>query len=342
MKAVIFDQHGGPEVLKFRNINTPLLGTTDVLVEVRACALNHLDIWIRNGIPAYQTPLPHILGTDVCGVVADVGTAVDHIKAGDHVVLFPGIYSGRYKRCKTENYNTPESVKVLGASVHGGYAEFVKVPADIVYPKPISLTFQEASALPVTYITAWDMLMVKAKAQPGETVLIHAAGSGIGAAAIQIAALAGLKIITTAGTKSKVAKGLELGAHVGINYKRQDFAKVVKKHTKGRGVDIVIEHVGPAVWEKSLASLAGKGRLVTCGATSGPVVDVNLRFLFSKQLSIYGTYLGTPSTFESVLRAADSRKIKPVIDRVMPLKEARRAHKRLENRQQFGKIILEP
>jgi NADPH:quinone reductase-like Zn-dependent oxidoreductase len=340
MKAIQFSQHGGPEVLQYLDVPQPEIAANEVLVRVRAVALNHLDLWVRRGLPGIKFPLPHIPGSDISGEVAQVGSLVKRVKPGQRVVLAPGISCGQCQMCAMGEDNRCRSYTLFGYMVDGGCAEFVRSPEANVIPLPDTLTFEEAAAIPVVFLTAWHMLMTRAHILPGEDVLVLAAGSGVGTAAIQIAKLAGARVIATAGSEAKLKKARELGADETIDHAKQDIAEEVRRLTGKRGVDVVIEHVGVATFEKSVASLANGGRLVTCGATTGYDAHLDLRLLFAKNLSLLGSFMGSRSEFFTVLKLVADRKLRPIIDRVMPLSECRRAHELLEHREQFGKIVL--
>jgi len=340
MKAVVFSEHGDPDVLRYTDVAEPRIGTNDVLVRVRACALNHLDLWIRGGMPGVTIPLPRILGSDISGEVAEVGENVKHVRPGERVLLNPGISCGHCEYCLAGDDNMCREYTLFGYMVDGGYAEYVKAPGVNVIPIPEGLSFEEAAAIPLVFLTAWHMLMTRAKLKPGETALILGAGSGVGSAAIQIAKSAGARVIATAGSEEKLAKAKELGADELIQHSKQDIAAEVRRLTNKRGVDVVFEHVGQATWDQSFRSLATGGRLVTCGATTGYAANVDIRFLFTRQFSILGSFMGSKSELYSVLELVRQKKVKPVIDTVLPLEQAREAHARLELREQFGKIVL--
>lgn len=340
MKAVVFSEHGGPEVLRYTDVPDPTIGPDDVLVRVRACALNHLDIWIRRGLPGVSVPLPHILGSDIAGEIAEVGKEVSGIKTGERVVLSPGICCGHCEQCAAGRDSQCREYTLFGYMVPGGYAEYVKAPAVNVISMPPHLSYEEAAAIPLVFETAWHMLMTRAALKAGEEVLVLGAGSGVGSAAIQIAKVAGARVIATGGTDEKLAKAKELGADETILHSKHDIAAEVKRLTKRRGVDVVFEHVGEATWEKSIRSLAVGGRLVTCGATTGFEGKIDIRYLFSRQLSILGSYMGSKAELLSVMELVRRRAVKPVLDKTFPLGNAAEAHRRLENREQFGKIVL--
>src|ERR1700719_3716513 len=340
MKAVLFHQHGGPEVLKYTDAPDPTIRPNEVLVRVRACALNHLDLWVRRGNPNIPIPLPHIPGSDVSGEIAQIGADVTTVRVGQKVVLAPGVTCGKCSACVSGQDNRCSQFTNLGYLIDGGCAELVHAPEVNCMPYPENLTFEQAAAIPLVFQTAWHMLLTRAQLQPGEDVLILGAGSGVGSAAIQIAALFGARIIATAGNDAKLEKAKLLGAHHLINHKTQKIRDEVRRITNKRGVDVVFEHVGTATWDDSVASLAVGGRLITCGATTGYDAKIDLRFLFTRQLSLLGSYIGTQCDLHSVMRLVAAGRFRPVIDRLFPLKEAAAAHTYLEANQQFGKVVL--
>jgi len=340
MKAVILRQFGGPEVLEYTDLPDPEPGPGQVLVRVKACALNHLDRWIRQGLPAYGTTLPHIPGSDVSGIVERPGPGVTHLKAGERVVLAPGMSCGHCVFCRDGRDNLCDTYSIRGTSSPGGYAELTVARAIDVLPISGSLTFEEAAAYPLAFLTAWHMLAGRAKLQEGETVLVHAAGSGIGHAAVQIAKYLKATVYTTVGSDAKTAKAKAIGADEVINYRTDDFEARVKALTGGRGVDVVFEHIGPETWEQSLRLVAKGGRLVTCGATSGPSVPMDLRYVYSRQLTVLGSRMGTRAELDVVSGLTGAKTLQPVVDTVFPLREARAAHERMMGRDVFGKLIL--
>ena len=341
MRAVIFEQHGGPEVLKFTEVSKPTIKANEVLVEVRACALNHLDVWVRNGLPGIKIPLPHILGDDVAGVVREVGELVIGVNAGDEVMIQPGVSCGHCAECLAGRDNMCDDYDIIGYRRDGGYAEFVAVPGINVIPKPKNLNWFEAAALPLVTLTAWHMLVARANVQPGEDVLVHAAGSGVGSLGIQIAKLRGARVITTASSEEKLAKARELGADVTIDYTQTDWPREVRRLTNGRGVDVVFEHTGAATWPGSILSLKKGGRLVTCGATSGFDAKTDLRHVFYRHLTILGSMMGSKADLLAAMKFIESGQIRAVVDRTLPLAEARKAHELIEVRAQFGKVVLD-
>ncbi len=342
MKAVRIHEHGGPEVLRYEDVPEPAIRPDEVLVRVRACSLNHLDIWIRNGLPGIRILMPHILGSDVAGEVVQAGELCSRIKPGQRVLLAPGLSCRQCPRCFEGRDNECRNFRLLGNAVDGGNRELMPAAEYAAIVLPDDFGFEEAAAAPLVFLTAWHMLFSRARLEPGEDVLVIAASSGVGMAAVQLAKLFHCRVFATAGGDAKLARAKELGADFVIDHYRQDIAAEVRRLNGRRGVDVVFEHVGSATWSKSLASLAPSGRLVTCGATTGYDVGVDLRYMFSKQQSIAGSYLGTLAELHRVLRFVFSRQIRPVIDSVVPLTEIRSAHERLERREQFGKIVLVP
>lgn len=340
MKAVLFRQHGGPDKLSYEDVPVPTIGPDEVLIKVKACALNHLDIWIRQGNPAYPMPLPHVSGSDVAGVVEQVGAQVDGVTVGQRVFISPGISCWKCDACLAGRDNFCRSYGLLGAMTHGGYAEYVKVPFRNVLPIPGNLTFEQAAAFPLVSVTASHMLFALAGLQHGETVLIMGAGSGVGSMAVQMAKLAGARVMTTVGADDKIPKAVILGADAVINHAKEKVAERVKLLTEGRGVDVVVEHIGPDVWDSCLASLAKGGRLITCGATTGAEVKLDLRHVFSRQFTIKGSYMGTRAELVKVAELMGQGRLISVIDRTFPLQETRAAQEFLLSRKFFGKIVL--
>jgi NADPH:quinone reductase-like Zn-dependent oxidoreductase len=340
MKAVRFHQHGGPDVLRFEDAPDPDPDPGEVLVRVRACALNRLDVWERVGLAGVKIPMPHVSGSDIAGEVA-ASTAAG-VVAGQRVMLQPGIGCGRCAMCLSGRDNECARYEVLGYMSHaGGYAEFVKVPVENLIPLPDAIDFVRAAAFPLTFVTAWHMLMTRARLKRGEDVLVLAAGSGVGQAAIQIAHLHGARVFATAGSEAKLERARVLGASEVIDHHKQDVADEIRRLTNRRGVDVVIEHVGEATWAKSVRSLARGGRLVTCGATTGANGGIDLRVLFVKQLSILGSYMGTKGELLEATPFFFAGQLTPVVDRTYPLADAAAAQMRLERSEQFGKIVLE-
>lgn len=340
MKAVRFHEFGGPEVLKYEDVPDPKPRHDQVVVRVKACALNHLDLWVRKGLPGVK--LPHINGSDVAGDVSVLGEYVTDLNLGQRVLLAPMSYCGHCQHCVNGVQNMCREFTVLGNAVDGGDCDYIAVPRRNVIPFPDSLTYDEAASVPLVFLTAWHMLVTRANLRAGEIVLVLAGGSGVGVAAIQIAKMLGARVIATAGDESKIDQARDLGADYTIHHYQQKISDEVKKITAKAGVDVVLEHVGQATWEESVKSLKHGGRLVTCGATTGPEARFDIRQLFAKQLSFLGSYMGTMGELHEVLQHVFRGALKPVVDKTYPLRDARLAHERLENRQQFGKVVLNP
>jgi NADPH:quinone reductase-like Zn-dependent oxidoreductase len=344
MKAIRFHEYGGPEVLRYEEAPAPVPRPGEACVRLHAAALNHLDIWVRKGAREKNTSFPHIPGSDGAGVVESIGAGVGQWKAGDRVLISPGLSCGHCRMCLSGRDNLCPEYRVLGTREHGTCAEYVCVPAVNLQPIPDGLDFNQAAAVPLVFLTAWHMLLSLAKLTAGETVLVHGAGSGVGTAAIQISRLIGARIITTAGSDEKLALASKLGAHYCINYTTSDFSEEVKRLTEKRGVDVVFEHIGGDVLRASIPLLARGGRLVTCGATTGYTIPMDIRYIFARHLSIFGSWMGGKAELADVLKfflpSAGDRKLVPVIDSVLPLSDCAGAHRRLEERNHFGKVVL--
>jgi NADPH:quinone reductase-like Zn-dependent oxidoreductase len=340
MKAVRFHQHGGPEVLQYEDAPDPIPTDDEVLVRVKACALNRLDIWARVGLPNVKINLPHISGSDIAGVVEQVQPHEKELNQGMEVIVNPGLGCGRCEKCLSGRDNQCRYYKIIGNGTEGGYAELVAVPRRNIFPKPYRMDYAQAASVPLVFLTAHHMLVTKAAVQPGETVLVLGAGSGVGIAAIQIAKANNANVIATAGTDAKLRKAIQLGADYTINHRTQDIVEETRKYTENRGVDVVVEHVGTATWDKSVRSLCKGGRLVTCGATTGSDAQTDLRFVYSKELTIYGSYMGGSGELLRVLELFKQRRLRPVVDMTYPLSSAKDAQIRMEKGEQFGKIVL--
>jgi len=340
MKAIRIHEHGGVDKLMYEDVGSPKIVPDEVLVNVKAASVNHLDLWVRQGLPNVKYPLPIILGCDAAGVVAEVGSSVRDIKVGDRVAISPGISCGVCEQCLSGRDNFCREYTLLGEHRDGVDAEYVSLPARNLIPIPENLSFEEAATIPLVFLTAWQMLVEKAKVQPGEDVLILSAGSGVGSAGIQIAKLLGARVIATASSEEKLAKAKSLGADEVINYMTMDVLSEVRRLTDKKGVEVVFEHTGSETWRQSILSLAKGGRLVTCGATTGYEAITDLRYIFYKQLQILGSTMGSKGSLFKVFRLVESGKLKPVIDRVMPMKDVADAHRLLEERKVFGKIVL--
>jgi len=340
MKAVFFTRHGGNEVLEYGDRPDPVPGAGEVRVALKAAALNRLDVFVRNGIP--DVPLPQIPGADGSGVVDALGDGVDGLAAGDRVLLQPGLSDERCEFCRSGEQSLCVAYRILGEHVAGTFAELVVVPRRNVFPIPPGLSFVEAAAFPLVYQTAWRMVVGRARIRPGETVLIHGVGGGVAGAVLEIARLGGARVIATTSGAAKAAAAREAGAELVIDYRKEDVAAAVRKHTARRGVDVVVDMVGEATWMTSLKSAAKGGRIVTCGATSGPNPKEEIRLIFWKQLSILGSTMANDHEFRALLSAVAAGRLRPRVDRTFPLPQAAEAYRRMEAGEQHGKIVLVP
>jgi len=342
MEAVVIREHGGPEVLLREEIATPEPGPGEVRVEVRAVALNHLDLWVRRGGPAFRLEYPHRLGSDVAGVVDALGPGVSGVTAGERVVVNPGLSCGSCAACLHGRDNLCRHYRILGENAQGGYARYLVVPRVNLAPYPGDLPFTEAAASLLSFLTAWQMLVGRARVRPGETVLVHGAGSGVGVAAIQIARLHGARVIATAGSAAKLERAAALGVDHGIDYLREDFVAEVKRLTGKRGADVVIEHIGGDTFARSILCTASGGRLVTCGATAGRTPTIDLAHVYFRQIAVLGSTMGSKGDLLDLLPHVAAGRLRPVVHAVLPLVEAAEAHRILEGRAAFGKVVLEP
>lgn len=342
MRAVIIREHGGPATLRVEDAPDPEPAADQILVEVRAVAINHLDLWVRRGVPGHTFALPLIPGSDVAGVVRATGDASGPLVAGAEVVVAPGVSCGTCDACVGGRDHRCRAYGILGETRDGGCAELIAVPRENVVPKPAGLSFEQAAAIGIPFLTAWHMLVDRAELSHGETVLVQAGGSGVGVAAIQIARMWNAEVITTVGSEMKAARARQLGADQVIDYTSESVASRVKEITGGRGVDVVVEHVGEATWNDSLRSLAPHGRLVTCGATTGADARLNLRHLFFKSLSVLGSTMGSKGEFREVLGHAGRGLLAPVIADRLRLDQIAAAHEMLEARRAFGRVVLVP
>lgn len=342
MQAVYVREHGGPEVLGLEELPTPEPARGEVRVRVRAAALNHLDVWVRRGLPGAPFHLPIVPGSDGAGDIDALGEGVEGLEIGQPVMILPGVSCGHCAMCSSGLDHLCRSYGILGEQRDGVQAQFVVVPRANVIAKPERFSYADAAAVSLTFLTAWHMLVGRAELRGGETVLIHAGGSGVGSAGIQIARFVGARVITTASTDEKLALARKLGAHETINYKTEDFAKRVRALTGKRGVDVVFEHVGGETFERSLRCLAWAGRLVTCGATTGALAKVNLTHLFFKSQSILGSTMGSRGEYHQLVKLFDAGYFEAVIDRVLPLARIADAHRAIEDRAVFGKVVVEP
>jgi len=343
MKAVRMHESGGADKLVYEDAPDPVIVANEVLVRVKACALNHLEVWSTMMPPGSRFPKPRIAGSDVAGVVEVVGDAVAGVEAGAKVMLQPGVSCGVCRACLSGRDNRCRSYGLLGQGVwDGGFAELVKAPAANVIPMPENLSFEEAASIPLVFVTAWHMLLSRAGLQRGETVLVNAVGSGVGIAAVQIAKLWGARVIASAGSDAKLEKAKALGADEGINYTTADLAQEAQRLTDGRGVDVVFEHVGGDVFVKSVQALARNGRLVTCGATAGPGGSLNIMALFVREQAILGSFMGTKAELLQAIPYFQSGELRPVVDSVFPLRELGQAVAKMASRDVFGKIVVAP
>jgi NADPH:quinone reductase-like Zn-dependent oxidoreductase len=342
MKAVQIHEHGGAETLRYEEAATPKLAApAEVIVELKAAALNHIDLWTRRGLTGIKLEMPHILGGDGAGVVVETGAEVANVKKGDAVCLYPAVGCGQCEFCLTDRDFLCVYLRVLGERLNGTYAEYVKLPGQNCFPVPPGFSFEEAAAFPLVFITVWRMLVTNANLRPGEQILILGIGGGVATAALQIAKQIGAHAIVTSSSDEKLEAAKSWGADHGINYRKSDFVREVRALTEKRGVDVVVDCVGGEGWVKSLACLVKGGRLVTCGATAGSSPHTDLRRIFWNHLSIFGSTLGSREEFRQVVNFLCRSKIRPIIDQLFPLKEAGAAQQRLERGEQFGKIILQ-
>ena len=339
MNAVVLREHGGPEVLHLEQLAIPEPGPGEVRVRVRAVSLNHLDVWVRKGGPAFKLEYPHRLGSEIAGELDALGAGVaDTI--GRKVVVQPGLSCMRCAQCLGGHDNLCRWYRILGENTQGGYAEYLVVPQVNLAPYPEPLDFAHAAASLLSNLTAWQMLVHKARVQPGDVVLVQGAGSGVGVAAIQIARLFGARVIATAGTDDKCRRALELGAELCVNYAREDFVAAAREATGKRGVDVVIEHVGGETFAKSIKAVRNGGRVVTCGATAGFHPELDLRHIFFRQVEVLGSTMGSKADLLAVLPHVVAGRLKTIVHAVLPLAQAGAAHQLLEDRAAFGKVVL--
>jgi NADPH:quinone reductase-like Zn-dependent oxidoreductase len=342
MKALAFHEHGGLDRLRYQEVPDPAIGPADVLVRVRACALNHLDLFVREGLPGFRLPLPFWTGCDIAGEVAQVGAEVREVAVGDRVAVNPNLHCGRCEFCQKGEQSLCVTYGILGEHVHGGLAEYVKVAGDKTLTLPAHVKYEDAAAFILVNMTAWRMLVTQARLRAGEDLLVIGVGGGVSSTAVQIGKLCGARVWVTSSSDDKLARARELGADECINHAREDWARVVWEKTGKRGVDVVLENVGAATWKGSLRVLAKGGRLVTCGATSGPIGETDIRVVFWKQVSIIGSTMSSNAEFHDVMRELFRGRLRAIVDAVMPLGEGVDAQRRLAEGKQFGKIVLTP
>ncbi len=342
MKAIRIHEHGGVDKLRYEDAaDAKISAPKDVIVQLETAALNHIDIWVRMGATGMKIPMPHILGADGAGVIVELGSEVKSVRSGDKVCLYSFTGCGECEFCLSNRDFMCIRVRSLGERLDGTYAQYVKVAPENCFPVPSYMTFDEAAAFPLVFVTVWRMLVTNARLQPGETLLIIGIGGGVASAALQVAKRMGARVIVTSGSDEKLERAQALGAEHGINHRRKNFADEVKLLTDNRGVDVVLDSVAGEVWQKSLNSLAHGGRLVTCGATAGGEPNDDVNTMVSKELKIYGSTLGSREDFRELLSFLDATQIHPIIDRKFPLKETRDAQQRMEEARQFGKIVLQ-
>ena len=342
MRAILFRRHGSGEVLEEAEVPVPRIAPDEILIQVRAAGVNHLDIFVRRGLPGVAIPLPHIPGSDAAGVVAEAGDAVTGLEPGMRVTIDPGISCGRCSTCASGAGSQCRQFRIVGEHIDGSYAEYLKVPARNALPIPDTMGFEEAAAAPLVFLTAWSMMITKGSLKPGEDVLSLGAGAGVGTAAIQIAKMAGCRVIAAAGSDAKLERARSLGADLAINYREVEFDHAARELTGKRGVDVVVDYIGGDSWVRSLRAARTGGRILTCGATAGATPQTDLRHIFYRQLAVIGSTMGSASDFHEVMRCIFRGQLKPVVDRTLPLAEARTAHALLENREVFGKLVLVP
>jgi NADPH:quinone reductase-like Zn-dependent oxidoreductase len=340
MKAAIFRQHGGPEVIEIADVPKPSPGPGQILVAVRAAAMNHLDLWARRGLPTLELEFPHIGGSDIAGVIADIGDGVDGYQTGMRVLVNPSLWCGGCEWCQRGEESLCDSYRIIGEHIDGGFAEYVAVPAINVLPIPDDLSFEDAAAVPLVYQTAWRGLMNRGALMPGETVLVTGCSGGVSTAAIQIARLAGARVLGITSGAENVRRVKELGADLVVDRSDASFSKEIWKATDKRGVDVIFDSVGEQIWPDLTRLLARTGRLVVYGATTGPKGQIDIRLTFWKQLQVVGTTMSSREEFEEAMALVFQKELKPVIDVVLPLDKAREGHERLEAGNSFGKIVF--
>ena len=342
MKAVRIHEHGGVDKLRYEEAENPRISApNEVIVKLRAASVNHIDIWVRLGATGIAIPMPHILGGDGAGVIFEVGGEVSNVRPGDAVCLYLFSGCGQCEFCLSHRDFMCVYVRALGERLDGTYAEYVRLPAENCFPIPAGMSFAEAAAFPLVFVTVWRMLITHARLKPEETILIIGIGGGVAGAALQVAKKIGANVIVTSGSDEKLELAKKYGAAHTINHREKDFAQEVRALTGNRGVDVVLDCVAGEVWQKSLAALARGGRLVTCGATAGGSPETDLTPIFTKHLQIFGSTLGSRDDFRQLLSFMAVAEIKPIIDQVFPLSEAAAAQRRMEEAKQFGKIVLQ-
>jgi NADPH:quinone reductase-like Zn-dependent oxidoreductase len=340
MKAIRIHEHGGIDVLRCEEIPEPKCPSNKVKIQIKASALNHLDLWIREGFPGMPLPLPLTLGSDGAGIISEVGSEIENWNIGDEVVIQPNVYCGECESCERGQENYCDTYGIIGETQNGVQSEYYIAEPNNIYPKAKHLTFEEASSMQLVFLTSYQMLVTRANLQKSDTVLIYGATSGIGSAAIQIAKDIGATVITTVGANSKIEYAKNIGADFVVRHDDENWVKQVKNIVKKKGVQVIFEHPGEKTWQQSMRLLSKGGRVVTCGATTGPLASFDLRHLFMKQQSILGSTMSDIKSFKSVMQKIEMGIYKPFVDKSYPLSDIKKAHQRLENREQFGKIVL--
>lgn len=342
MKAVRIDEHGGLDKLIYDDLPQPDCTPNKVKIHIKASALNHLDIWVRIGLPRLPVPLPIILGSDGSGIIVEVGANINNYHKGDDVVIQPGIFCKKCKHCSNRRENYCLEYGILGETENGTQAEYLVLDPINIHSMPNQLSYNDAASMPLVFMTAYQMLIKRAALQPNETVLVYGGTSGVGSAAIQICSDLGAEVIATAGNDDKCEYSVNMGAHHVVNHNQDNWLNEVKNITGKRGVDVVFEHIGFATWEQSQRILSKGGRIVTCGATTGSDVNINLAHLFMKQHTILGSTMASILAFKEVMEKIENGKYLPMVDKVIPMEDIRDAHEYLENRQQMGKVVVVP
>ena len=340
MKALAFNEFGGPDKLRLQDVPDPKPGANEVIVRVHACALNHLDLFVREGIPALKTPLPFWTGCDIAGEIAELGAGVTGLNVGDRVCVNPNLTCGRCEFCIQGEDSMCVRYGILGEHVPGGLAELVKVRAENVLPLPAHVSYEDAASFILTNMTAWRMVVTQGRVRAGQDVLILGVGGGVSSTAVQIAKLGGARVLVTSSSDAKLERAGDLGADVLINYTKEDWPKVVFEQTGRHGVDVVIENVGAVTWKQSLRALKKGGRLVTCGATTGPIGETDIRIVFWNQIAIIGSTMANRKEFHDVMRLFFAGRLRAIVDEIVPLKDGAAAQQRLAEGKQFGKIVL--
>ena len=342
MKAVVINSHGPIDVLKVKDIDIPICSPNQVKVNIKASSINHLDIWVRRGIPGINTPLPMVLGSDGAGVVTEVGNNIGNVKIGDRVVIQPGTYSKTCVKVSQGMENFSKTYGILGETENGVQCEYVCLKPENIYPMHDELSFIEASSMQLVFMTAYQMLIKRAALKPLETVLVYGGASGIGTAAIQIAKDLGAKVIATVGSDSKLNHALKFGADYVFNHSSINWVKKIKDVAGDNMIDVVFEHVAKETWNSSMRLLGIGGRIVTCGSTTGYDVNIDLRYLFSKQQSIIGSTMADIDTFKKVQQKIKKNIYTPFVDKIYSMKDIKKAHKRIESRENLGKVVIVP